>query len=252
MHRAFGLVMAVLAAPFGTHARQTLLRLVRLGLRRGRPIEAQELDAIDEMLSQSADMATSDVDPSKKTTLADVLRLPFLIAYLAFWTARLAFVGFVVGPLLALAWRSRRYLADASAVQLTRNPDGVARGLASLALRGGVIPGGGWAAPLFVIGPERGPAGGFRGDNFGIVSFSPPVANRLARLRRQGAAVDLPRLGRMHWIARVAIALAVILVGAAQIGCALLLTAVALTVDLLILTPVVMLTHGVLRNWLSG
>ena len=173
MHRAFGLVMAVLGAPFGPHARRTLLRLVRLGLRRGRPIDAQELDAIDEMLSQSADMPEGDVDPSKKTTLADVLRLPFLMAYTAFWMARLAFVGFVVGPLLALVWRSRRYLADATAVQLTRNPDGVASGLAALASRGGVIPGGRWAAPLFVIGPERGPAGGFRGDDFGHRELQP-------------------------------------------------------------------------------
>jgi Zn-dependent protease with chaperone function len=252
MHRAFGLVMAVLGAPFGAHARRTLLGLMRLGLRRGRPIEAQELDAIDQMLSQSAAMPESDVDPSRKTTIADVLRLPFLMAYTAFWMARLAFVGFIVGPLLALAWRSRRYLADATAVQLTRNPDGIASGLAALASRGGVIPGGSWAAPLFVIGPERGPAGGFRGDDFGIVSFSPPVVSRLARLRRQGAAVELPKVGRTHWAAQACIALAGILLGTALIGCALGLTGVALAIDLLILTPVVVVTHGVLRYWLPG
>jgi Zn-dependent protease with chaperone function len=247
MHRAFGLVMAVLGAPFGPHARQTLLGLVRLALRRGRPIEAQELEALDEMLAQSADMPESDGDPSQQTTLAAVLRAPFLIAYTAFWMARLAFVGFVVGPLLALMWRSRRYLADATAVQLTRNPDGVASGLAALAKRGGVIPGGSWAAPLFVIGPERGPAGGFRGDDFGIVSFSPPVVSRLARLRRQGAAVELPRVRRMHWVAQACIALAVILIGAALIGCALAMAGVALAIDMLILMPVLLLTHGVLR-----
>jgi hypothetical protein len=204
------------------------------------------------MLSQSADMPEGDVDPSKKTTLADVLRLPFLIAYTAFWMARLAFVGFIVGPLLALAWRSRRYLADATAVQLTRNPDGVASGLAALASRGGLIPGGSWAAPLFVIGPERGPAGGFRGDNYGIVSFSPPVVSRLARLRRQGAAVELRKVGRTQWAAQACMALAVILLGTALIGCALALTGVALAIDLLILTPVVVVTHGVLRYWLPG
>lgn len=252
MHRAFGLVMAVLGSPFGPHARRTLLRLVRLGLRRGRAVEAQELEAIDEMLSESADMPAGDVDPSKKTTPADLLRLPFLIAYTAFWMARLAFIGFIVGPLLALAWRSRRYLADATAVQLTRNPGAVAGGLAALASRGGVIPGGGWAAPLFVIGPEQGPAGGFRGDDFGIVTFSPPVGSRLARLRRQGAAVELWKPGTQHWAAQACIALAVILLGTALIGCALALTGVALAIDLLILTPLLMVTHGVLRSWLQG
>ena len=252
MHRAFGLVMAVLGAPFGPHARRTLLRLVRLGFRRSRPIDAHELDAIDEMLTQSASMPESDVDPSKKTTLADVLRLPFLMAYTAFWMARLAFVEFVVGPLLALMWRSRRYLADATAVQLTRNPDGVARGLAALASRGGVIPGGSWAAPLFLVGPERGPAGRVRGDDFGIVSYSPPVASRLARLRRQGATVELRPGGRMHWVARVCSSVVVILVGAALIGCALTLSGLALAIDLLILVPVLAVTHGVLRNWLPA
>jgi Zn-dependent protease with chaperone function len=252
MHRAFGLVMALLGAAFGSHARRTLLRLLRLGLRRGRPIGPQELDAVDEMLVQSADMSEGDIDPSKKTTIADVLRLPFLIASTAFWMARLAFVGFVVGPLLALMWRSRRYLADATAVQLTRDPGGIARGLAALASRGGVIPGGNWAAPLFVIGPARGPSGGFRGDDFGMVSYSPSVVRRLARLQQQGSAVKPPPEARMHWPARVCVAVAVTLMGAALIGCALLLTGVALMIDMLILAPVLAVTHGVLRNWLAG
>jgi Zn-dependent protease with chaperone function len=253
MHRAFGLVMAVLGAPFGAHARGTLLRLLQLSLHRGRPASPGELDAIDEMLSQSADMPEGDVDPSKKTTVADVLRLPFLIAYTAFWMARLAFVGFVVGPLLALMWRSRRYLADATAVQLTRNPEGVARGVAALASRGGGVPGGSWAAPMFVVGPARGPSSGFRGDSFGMVSYSPPVRSRLVRLVRQGATVALPQatLG-MSPIALVLIAVGVTLMGTAMIGCALMLAGVALAIDMLILSPAVMVMHAVLRYWLPG
>ncbi len=62
--------------------------------------------------------------------------------------------GFVLEPMLAFLWRTRRYLADATAVQLTRQPDGLARGLAGLVERGGMIPGGKWAGPLFVVGPE--------------------------------------------------------------------------------------------------
>jgi Zn-dependent protease with chaperone function len=59
-----------------------------------------------------------------------------------------------LGPLLALVWRTRRYLADATAVQLTRNPSAVAGGLLALQRSGGLIPGGRWAAPLFVVGNE--------------------------------------------------------------------------------------------------
>jgi Zn-dependent protease with chaperone function len=62
--------------------------------------------------------------------------------------------SFILEPMLAFLWRTRRYLADATAVQLTRQPDGLARGLAGLVERGGLIPGGKWAGPLFVVGPE--------------------------------------------------------------------------------------------------
>ena len=53
-------------------------------------------------------------------------------------------------------------------------------------------------------------------------------------------------------MARVCIALLVTLMGTALIGCALLLTGVALMIDMLILTPVLVVTHGVLRNWLGA
>jgi len=59
---------------------------------------------------------------------------------------------FLLEPLISALWRTRRYLADASAVQLTRNPDGLANGLSALIARGGIIPGGKWAAPMFVVG----------------------------------------------------------------------------------------------------
>ena len=60
----------------------------------------------------------------------------------------------MLGPLIALLWRARRYLADATAVQLTRYPDGLARALQRLGDKGAAIPGAGLAAHVFVIGPE--------------------------------------------------------------------------------------------------
>jgi hypothetical protein len=150
--------------------------------------------------------------------------------------------------LLALAWRSRRYLADATAVQLTRNPDGVARGLRAVALRGGLIPGGSWAAPLFVLGPTRGRSGGFKGDDFAFVSFSPPPHRRIERLRRQGATVDpLHKPAGSGPVARAVLTAGVILMGTAILGCAVALTGIALVLDMMILTPVVFVIHGLLR-----
>lgn len=60
----------------------------------------------------------------------------------------------LLGPMMALAWRTRRYLADASAVRLTRNPDGLARGLVALTAHGGIPRGAAWATPLFAVGSE--------------------------------------------------------------------------------------------------
>lgn len=61
---------------------------------------------------------------------------------------------FMLGPMIALTWRTRCYLADASAVQFTRNPDGLAAALVALAQRGGVIAGSQSVDHLFIVGPE--------------------------------------------------------------------------------------------------
>ena len=157
-------------------------------------------------------------------------------------------------------WRSRRYLADSSAVQLTRNPDGVARGLAAVYAKGGDVPGAGWAAPLFVVGPraEHGwparPAGArsaITGDDFGWLSSDPPIRTRMARLRRQGATVDLARAAaQLSMPARLAVGLFLLPIGFALMGCALAITGVALVMDMMLLCPAVLLLHAVLRGWL--
>ncbi len=63
-------------------------------------------------------------------------------------------VSYLLEPMVALVWRTRRYLADASAVQLTRNPQALAEGLSALVARGATIPGGTWAGPYFVVGGD--------------------------------------------------------------------------------------------------
>jgi Zn-dependent protease with chaperone function len=78
---------------------------------------------------------------------------PFLALLLGTQVATGLLLLFASAP-VALLWRSRRYLADATAVQLTRNPTGLHRALARLAECGAVIPGGEPLAHLFVVGPE--------------------------------------------------------------------------------------------------
>jgi Zn-dependent protease with chaperone function len=78
---------------------------------------------------------------------------PFLALLLGVQVATALLLVFASAP-VALLWRSRRYLADATAVQLTRNPTGLYRALARLADCGALIPGGEPLAHLFVVGPE--------------------------------------------------------------------------------------------------
>jgi Zn-dependent protease with chaperone function len=265
LFRAIALMLSALGATLGPTARQHLGQLLRLALRRpaaGSPEE--QIAQIDELLSKAADLNDGELNrrSTNRKMLLDVLRFPLMMAHLAIWLCRLAFMWFVVAPLLALVWRSRRYLADSSAVQLTRHPDGLARALASLSAKGGVIPGGSWAVPLFIIGPRsgrRGPfgAGGARsgivGDDVGLLSFDPPMARRMSRLRRQGATVDLAIAPyRISALARACVTLIAVLVGALLMGCALLITWVALIIDMLFLAPLFAVLHGLLRGWLGG
>jgi hypothetical protein len=59
----------------------------------------------------------------------------------------------LIGPLVSFMWRTRRHLADAMAVQLTRNPDALARALAHLTREKTVVPKGDELSLLFIVWP---------------------------------------------------------------------------------------------------
>src|SRR5262249_8429916 len=77
---------------------------------------------------------------------------------------------------------------------LTRYPDGLARALLHVS---GSIRGAEWASHLFVVGWSSVSRGGFTGDGT-IVSFHPPVDQRLRRLPALGATMTVPT-GRLAW-----------------------------------------------------
>lgn len=83
-----------------------------------------------------------------------MLLLPYYLGTMMPLLMLMMLKSFLLEPLIGWLWRTRRYLADATAVQLTRNPDGLAGGLVEMVRHGGVIPGGAWATPLFVVGSE--------------------------------------------------------------------------------------------------
>jgi Zn-dependent protease with chaperone function len=170
--RTFGLVNTLLDAPVSRSARATLWRVVCvLRDRSGRDAAMRTAEAGRLLGSRVSMVDLEDVDlvlgseAQKQLApggLAGLLLKIRIFALFPIWaaagmakTALSVMILVLVGPLLALLWRTRRFLADATAVQLTRNPDGVARGLEGLLSRGGGIRGGAWADHLFVVGGGR-------------------------------------------------------------------------------------------------
>ena len=159
---ACGLLMVVMNAPFGPQSRKILWRMVRYSLLR-RKGDPQEAATVADLLTRSATLEVDDIDRSfdgsgKKSGLHSIRNFIFFPIFLTNTAVRLLLWFFswaVFGPLISLLWHTRQYLADASAVQLTRDPDGLARALQKLNEEPGEIPGGDWASHLFLVRPRR-------------------------------------------------------------------------------------------------
>jgi Zn-dependent protease with chaperone function len=150
--QTFDLVGAALTAPFSRRTRQVLAQLVRLTLRpRSQRGDGTDAHFIAVELAALAQLGDDEEIDSGCLVLG--LQFPFLVASIAFSMTRLILGGFVVAPAMAALWRRRRLLADATAVELTRDPDALARALEHLQEHGATVPAGPWTH-LFVVGPE--------------------------------------------------------------------------------------------------
>ena len=110
-------------------------------------------------------------------------RTPLILASQSVkWTLFLC-TSAVVGPMLALLWRARRYLADATAVQLTRNPEALWQALAHLARVDGAIPGGAPASYLFIVDSTGATGNADKMGTNSLVTFHPRLERRLAGRR---------------------------------------------------------------------
>jgi Zn-dependent protease with chaperone function len=159
-----GLLVTLINAPFGRQSRGTLWRMVRYAFLGGSSdtSKAAEADTVAGLLGGGLDMDSSDIDQffnsqKKPGVIRKFLRLvffPIVFTNIAIEMTLWFFNTVLLGPCMALVWRTRRYLADASAVELTRNPDALAGALERLAQDNSAIPGGAWATHLFVINPQ--------------------------------------------------------------------------------------------------
>jgi Zn-dependent protease with chaperone function len=120
--QTFGVVAALLAAPLSKRTRRALWRMLRLSMRRRhREADAVEVRFVAEELTYVGQLGGLDEQPTSGT-LSTMATFPFMVANVGFTLVRLIFGGFVVAPVMAALWRRRRLLADATAVELTRDP----------------------------------------------------------------------------------------------------------------------------------
>ncbi len=173
---------------------------------------------------------------------------------------------FLAGPLLILAWRSRVYLGDATAVELTRNPEALARALGGLGGRDPRLPGSAWLELLQVVGGGSGgrqAAGGRTtlSDTGLAASLTPSVAHRVQRLEAMGAFAGGPAPDATPSRPRsrgLSCALVAILVPLFAVVGVLLLIATALIVYLVAFAAFVVLVivagpiHELLRGLAGG
>jgi Zn-dependent protease with chaperone function len=159
-----GLLVTLINSPFGRQSRGTLWRIVRYTFfgAGSDGAKAAEADAVAGMLAGGMEMSSTDIDKffnsqQKPGIIKKFLRFvffPIVFTNIAIEITLWFFNAVLLGPCMALVWRTRRYLADASAVELTRNPDALAGALERLSQDNSAIPGGSWATHLFVINPQ--------------------------------------------------------------------------------------------------
>lgn len=255
--QAYGLLITLVDTPFGAESRAAVMRLLRFAMSRGSDVGREaEAAAVSALLTRHLGMEGEDDldrfmeadqarEDSVMKSMRTVLLLPALFTNLAIKVTLWITVSFMLGPLIALLWRARRYLADATAVQLTRYPDGLARALDSL--KGATIPGSSWATHLFVIGPEGSQGGGRDAAAAGsFLTFHPPLKRRLKRLRSLGAT-SVPEEGRPGGLRVVGNILAVVVVGPLIVvaaGLLLCLAGIIIGLDLLFMGVAMALIHG--------
>jgi hypothetical protein len=171
VYQTLGLLLTLLDAPFSAEARSDLFKALRHILRPPGQDAYVQAEALNTLLARSLEQSRLQdmqkfmapgsglmgwLDRYTRVSLGIRVAffMPLLFANLIGKFILLIIPPLLIGPLIALVWRSRRYLADATSVQLMRNPQGMADALIELIDKGGIPPGGKWAAHLFVVGTE--------------------------------------------------------------------------------------------------
>jgi Zn-dependent protease with chaperone function len=157
-----GLLVTLINAPFSKESLARLWRVARYMLGGGTP-EKRAADAaeIAESLAGSVDGDSPEMEnyfkrgnPGLIKKAYRLVMFPLMFTNMAVELTLWFFLNVLLGPCMAMLWRTRRYLADASSVELTRNPDALARALQCMSEDNTAFDSGDWATHLFVVNPK--------------------------------------------------------------------------------------------------
>ena len=202
----WALVAALLETPLSARRRAFVRDFVRLACdaARGRADERDAQTMVDALLvgsGQDVDDFISMVESIQPKSALNgcfiiLVQIPIIaVTGLGMVVAREAtnlFTVLVLSPWLGAMWRARRYLADATAVQLTRHPDALARAVRTFDTCNVEVPGG-WAVhflfPVWVA-PTDQSAAHFAGASTNVVRMRVQSEPRLRRLAALGALAE--------------------------------------------------------------
>ncbi|MGH7718698.1 MAG: M48 family metalloprotease, partial [Gemmatimonadaceae bacterium] len=198
VYQTFGLMQLLFNTAFGKESRRGVWRIIRYAvLPRPRSGGAAEEGAIAELLARSLTDSKDDLDraldesnsPKRLARIRSYLRFPLVATVgMASITTQLAVMlssMLLFGPAFAALWRTRRFLADAMAVQLTRNPTALASALDALGEQATLVRGGESVALLFTVRLQERSTLPAKTEFFD--SYHPRITKRLNRLTRLGA-----------------------------------------------------------------
>lgn len=147
----------------------------------------------------------------------------------------------ILSPAIGLAWQQRKYMADATAVRLTREPDGLSGALSALSHANTSLLSSAWANHLCVVAPQQ--------EVGMIVSVFPSVEKRLVALIRMGANKQLltvPQSASPLWVKALIGSLLVVMAALIAVLLPLLVMASAMLSIFFTIIPVAIL-HTLLR-----
>jgi Zn-dependent protease with chaperone function len=247
----FGLI-AKLSESFGDRAAAArFVKLVRGAARRGASVEDGELalELTNPFGKPSTPAAPREPEPEGKVPWRTLAWMPLAgpLVISGFFGGMLS--TFVLSPLLAWVWRRRKFMADATAVRLTREPNTLADALTKLngmPSEGAFAP---WTAHMSVVNVQK--IGGRSLLSSSSGSMFPSLERRLKALTGMGANESKVRSARswrsippIGWVVLVPIGMLLVLLLATAV---FLLAYVSLALSGLFTWLPALLIHAILR-----